>query len=337
MAGNYSLPLTTECDADSPLNETLFNTRLRGTLLGLGYANSVFGTFAGSGANTTTGPTTTGNLDCGAAGKQYTSWSIPAGVTITLIATGGVHRIGVTGTFTLEGTLSADGKGGAGGTLAGGAAEDGHDALAVAHCGNGGAGGGGGVSGDSSYNDHFGRPGFSYTDGYNATLNQVYDMDEYGETYNTQVVGWHPEVAGGVGLPAATGVLGCWYGNPCVLGPGAGGGGGGADRVGNDGAAGGAGGGLIIIECDTFVFASGAVITADGAAGGNDNNMGGGSGGGGGGGTVVVICRVLTTNQGTVTVTGGAGGSRRKTAAAGGAGRYAIVVLGKQAEPGGTP
>jgi hypothetical protein len=332
MAGNYSLPLTSEVDADSPLNESLFNTRIRGTLLGLGYANSVFGTFAGNGADTDTGPTETGNLDCGAAGKQYTSWTIPAGVTITLTASGGVHRIGVTGTLTIEGTLTATGHGGAGGAGSTGTYGDGSPGISCGKSGNGSANGGRGGSGNTYTSYGFGLGGKSYSDGLGTGEDYARSSD-YDRFY-----GSGEGHTGETGAAASTGVIGLWYANPCMLGPGAGGGGGGNGRYSaGHGGDGGAGGGLIIIECDTFVFSAGAIISADGAQGAQAVNTGspGGNGGSGGGGTIVVYCRVLTSNAGSFSVAGGTAMSGiGTTGGGGGAGRYAVVVLGEQATAG---
>jgi hypothetical protein len=303
MSGAYSLPTVAQCAADAPVNVALMSISYRGTLIGLGIPNSAFGNMFGTGADGTRHDTVNGNWDAGASGKQYTNWTIDAGVVMTSTVTGGAAYAACTGTFTLNGTLTASGKGAAGGPGSSGSSSPG---TGVTYEGFGGATGGGGGSGSS--------------DGY------------AGGAYLSRAggVGGHAG-AGGAGGAATTPAR--WYMTPRGLWLGTGGGSGYGADVNSHGGAGGAGGGLLWIECDTFVFNAGAYLYALGANGSNGAvyTYATGGGGGGGGGTIVVVCRVLSVNAGTVSVAGGVGGNGGlggQAGGVGGAGRYSIFTLG---------
>ena len=352
MSKKYSPPLATETDADSPLNETLFDTRIRGTLNALGLPGSVFNSFTGDGsANGGADKTYSSNdtLDCTSNGVSFTNLTISAGVTVTLTTSPGIHKIGVQGTFTMEAgaILDANGTGYSGGS--GGAAVN----YTVGNPGSQGggsqrigigqavaAGGGGGGGGGTTSGQNGGAGGAS---GY--TLSK----------YVTGGSGGHGGTSPGAGNAGNSGssALGTysprWYGDWSVLTMGTGGGGGGSGggvsgggSTGGAGGAGGSGGGLVIIECDTLVFNSGAIIRANATSGANANpgiNCGGGGGGGGGGsgGGVIIICRTATVNSGTVQANGGSGGNGGAggglggavggSGGSGGAGFLAVVVL----------
>jgi hypothetical protein len=315
MSRNYSLPLTAEVDADSPINAALMGTRIRGTLLGLGLPNSPFAAgFLGDGSDGALTISTNTNLDCGTAGKQHTSLTLDATYTLTCTATSGVNKIGVTGTLAMGAntTITVTGKGlagGAGGTKAEVAPEAGTSATRWGLFGAT-AGSGGSAQGETDGGADGGTV-LAYPAAANSGLN------------------------GDAGIAAALTYSAAWWKDAGMLGPAPGGGGGDYEHSltpDNAGGAGGAGGGVLYIECDTLEFPATATISADGAVGvqgDDDGGNAGGNGGSGAGGWVIVIARTATTNAGSVTADGGAvqTGGNGGDGGAGGAGGTIIIVL----------
>lgn len=336
MSNFYSPPLSTEVDAESPINETLMSTRIRGSIVGMGVPNSVFDSFCGDGSGGAQTDSITATISVTTAGLQYTSWTLEAGVVITLQDgspdPNGVYKIGVQGTLTLTATseITAVGTG-----LAGGARGVTGTSLERAGlfqaCGGGGGGGGGSNMGSTATAGARGG----------GVLSDTADSNG-GAGGGAGAIG----SVGGAGSAgtAAVSSSGRYYGFPGMFGPAPGGGGSGNGHNHGGtylGVGGGSGGAIIILECDTLVFPAGAVIDAsgeDGTDGPNATSDSGGPGGGGGGagGVVLVFCRTATTNAGTVQANGGSGGSygtgdgngeRGGNGGNGGAGFAAVVEL----------
>ena len=229
--------------------------------------------------------TAANNVTLAGGTYNYTSFTINAGVTVTvtgnsqlvIYSTGGVNILGTLnangGTGGNGVTFSTFGLGGVG--VAGGA--NGGDGVyigspnpGVAGFGTGAGGGGGGWSGGGGA-------------GYAVNGNS----------------------SGGAG-----GFGGVAYGNvqitPIVAGSG-GGGGSGGNSCGSGG--GGAGGGVIYIAtCGTLNIGAAGAILANGGNGGTDGGGNCGGGGGGSGGSVWLVAGTLN-NTGTISAVGGIGGT----------------------------
>lgn len=222
--------------------------------------------------------------------KQFENLTINAGVTLFLDNS----IILVRKRLTIAGTISADGKGYAGGN---GGSSNGEITTAgegllsdlannmLNFLGFFGGGGGGAGCGTASNSNGGQSSGASGT--YNGS------DDDGGDGGN------------GVMITFQRTFLDLYRLLQCK-GGGGGGGNGQGDRNGGDG---GAGGGTIIIMCKELDFQTGAVMTADGANGTNGTGSDSGGGGGGGGGLIFVSYKTLVANNGTTTVTGGTGGT----------------------------
>lgn len=210
--------------------------------------------------------------------KNYASVLIPEGVTVTVSP---AALIKCQGAFVNMGTVTADGKGGAGGASVKGVdngafkGNDGGTGFIAA----GGAGGSVSVY------------GVTYLGGVGGGIAMYQDTEFGRKEYYTEMVHQNGEY-----LPSL----------------GAGGGGGAAKNSATSGAGGGGGGGILIVTNETQ---NAGTITANGLAGGNGGTNSG-NGGGGGGGAVVIIARRIT-NTGTITANGGAAGTGGSVGAAG--------------------
>jgi hypothetical protein len=285
-----------------------------------GAAAAVFTAAAGSGVDGDLMPTAnrTISADTFASGEMnFRRVVIPAGVTVTL--TGSRPAVLKSVTFSLDGTLSADGVAGASASTA-----TSTSALSAQSNQLGGAGGpGGGRGGNSSTSlspatggvgtvgvDAFGiaaaaqdggRPGQG---GQMAAITSLYAIGGGGGG------GGGVRTSGGVGANS-TGPVPSWNGTGGAggaaalgnddLSPLVGGAGGGAGSNGSwnsgqwattGGAGGGGGGALMIQAAGTFTVGTAGTIRARGGAGGNGPNTGNsfpaGPGGGGGGGSVLL-------------------------------------------------
>ncbi len=239
--------------------------------------------------------------------------------------------IGVSGTLTMHGTISADGKGAVGATSAGGVGQNaerigggitsvgsGNQNVGTNYMGNdilredviisGSNGsyaitGGGGtlqwkiancLTGAGGSGGASGPGGGAGGWGAHALGSGSFDCINAGATAASKFL----QLTGGLGDNSTHSV----FFNPAILGfVGAGGG------CGLQGGVGGNGGGCVYIECNELVF-DGA-LTANGANGETISNAYWGGGGGGGGGMIYVRAKTITTNSGTVTATGGIGGN----------------------------
>ncbi len=259
--------------------------------------------FAGD-ASDGEGPSTTSDISNTL--KQYNNWTVNAGQTITAQNC----IIAVKGKLTVNGTISANGGGYAGGA-AGSPGVNGTSASAawqLISVGGGGGGGGGGAG------PAWGGAGGTSGGALGAAGNDTGDGQAGG-------------VASAAKQAAAKSVWTeyiIWSG-VFTNGGGAGGGGGGN----TNGGTGGTGGGYLIIECEEFVGNAASVVSADGAAGANASQAGSGGAGGGGGGFLLIRARTITANAGTIRANGGAGGTSpdKGDGGAGGAGLAAIIDL----------
>jgi len=211
--------------------------------------------------------------------------TINAGVVVTTM-TGGV--IFICNTFVNAGTVTASGKGSAGGATAGPADANGNPGTAAGQVGGvyllGGSGGGGGGAADT------------YTGGAGGAA--------------------HAGAGGTGGAVAGAGAAGAadymslfplsslW--TLITSGAGSGGGGGSGGSTNYDSGEGGNGGGGIIIVCASFNN-TGSILAdgLNGSAPQSDSTQEGAGGGGGGG--CVVIDTGITVSEGTITAAGGAG------------------------------
>lgn len=289
--------------------------------------------------------------------RQYTDLTISAGVTLsaaTGTSYGGIF-IAVSGTLTLDGTISAvggnatnatattSGNAGAGaGGPAGGASKtvEGagtNGALSTTPTGAGGPGGSGAYS--ASNNAYSGGNGVGLIIPTAANPWMGIRLSSgllLPSAYTTQSATGGTSTAAStvqtaLGSSAATGFLL----NVPIAGCGGGAGGANSGAVSNTcGGSGGGGGGHIYIEARTVAFGGACAISVAGGNGGNAARDGAGSasgGRGGAGGRVIIICREYTGTPPTINVSGGTGGTGVGSGAAGGSGAsgdYAIWVLG---------
>jgi len=240
------------------------------------------------------------------ADKNYTSFTVNAGHTVTIT---GTPIIKCQGTVTIAGTLNVT---------------TGYD-------------GGAGKTGTG-----LGTQGSSYTGSPIASTDANYGGGGGGNNYGSGAGGGYG-VAGGAGTGGSGGTggtAGAVYNDQSItsLYKGSGGGGGGARQDGDacTGGTGGKGGGYVKFICRTFVQSGSGVINANGNAGtdaaGGLVNSGAGGGGGGSGGSIhiqAMISAAIGTNK--LTATGGAGGigikggnNTRCDGGAGGNGRIRI-------------
>jgi hypothetical protein len=321
MAKNYSLPLTTEVDEGSPLNETLFNTRIRGTLLGLGLPNSALESYS-FGGNEADGDQTFSGDTSAAAGpggeSQNSNLTIEAGVTLTVTSSVGIF--GITGTFTLEGSLvSAYSVSTVPGSGAAGAKKDGTDGISNKRSGmfSATAGSGGGAQ---SVDTGDGAQG---GDGGTALFYPAAECS----------VGSAPN-DGTNGVACASSSSPAWWKDAGVLAYAPTGGGGACYGAGHgDGGDGGYGGPVFYIECGALDFPVGGTINVGGADGedGGTTDKDGGGGGGGAGGWCIIVTRTVIDDAGTIIVDGGAGGDGHNGGDGGDGGAGAFVIISLEA------
>ena len=224
------------------------------------------------------------NTDISESVKQYNTLTINAGITLTAKNC----IIGVKGKLTVNGTISANGGGYAGGTGATATPwTPGTSAETTMRKFSGGGGGGGG----GSYSDANGAGGVGGSAGGAGGAGGTGTHGNGGD-------GSAPTAVKQGYFKYSTKIFTCFS-------MGGGGGQGGSD-TGND-QIGGAGGGFIIIECNNFDFNTGAIISANGNTGTSGSTPIGG--GGGGGGTILVRYKTIEDNLGTLQALGGAGGA----------------------------
>lgn len=217
---------------------------------------------------------------------NYTSFTIPAGVTITVTGASPLV-IYSEGAVNIDGTLNANGANGINGvTFSNGGA----GGLGVAGGGNGGAG-------------SFSSP--------SGPITGVAGTGQGG--LNTQGAGWSG--GGGAGyaaVGASSGGVGGFggpaYGTAPISGVDAGSGGGGGSGGYDCGAGGGGGGGgYISMSAPSITISASGVISANGGNGGSDGTGNCGGGGGGSGGSIWLSAPSMTHN-GVISATGGLGG-----------------------------
>jgi alpha-tubulin suppressor-like RCC1 family protein len=263
--------------------------------------------------------------------ETFSMLDVPAGMVLTAPAwdgnTGGILAVHVTGTMTVEGTISMSGRGFRGAehpcatnmlhTCQDGQAGESPLGPGAPGIKNNGPGGGGGSRGQDCGMAAGGSYGTTGEPGPNHTTNGgiCVAMPKAGNS-----------------LPGTT--IGTADLLQTMLFGGAGGEGGGDD----DGAypgKGGNGGGIVFIRASSLVVSG--TIASDGEAGGNGHQFAcGGSGagiaggGGGAGGAVRISVPVVDTSAGTISVAGGAGGlcdyPNQTIAGAGGMGRVDIQL-----------
>lgn len=264
--------------------------------------------------------TISSNTDISGETKQYNNLTINAGVTLT--AKNSI--IGVKGTLTVNGTITANAGGGAGGTCPLCSGSDGTEQGTagivgdVTGCGGSGGGGGGARSWNGSTENASGSLGGAC-------------QQSGGAAGSSGGVGGTGNAVGATYLVSAK----AWYRGDYLigLGKGAGGGGGSAAKLNTNGdctgGTGGVGGGWLYIEAKHVTVVAAGIISANGANGNNGSVSGGDAsggpaagGGGGGGGGVLVIRYSTYSNSGTVQANGGTGGAEAHTPdhAIGGAG-----------------
>lgn len=224
--------------------------------------------------------------------KQFKNLTINAGVTLTIDNS----IIFVSKTLTVKGTISANGKGYAGGAERQDDPGDGNDGDGL----------------DDVYNDDNVDDFGIYAGAGGGGGGGMFKTP----TTATGGAGGRCSGAGGAGgVGNSNGSGGSSGSFPSQFSSflnilqlmkckGAGGGGGAAISM-YDGGAGGAGGGVIIIMCRTLDIQTGSTITANG----NDGASEDAGGGGGGGGLIFIQYKTLIANNGTQTVNGGSGGS----------------------------
>lgn len=217
---------------------------------------------------------------------NYTSFTIPAGVTITVTGTSPLV-IYSQGAVNIDGSLNANGANGINGvTFSNGGA----GGLGVAGGGNGGAG-------------SFSSPSGPITGAAGAGQGGL----------NTQGAGWSG--GGGAGYAAVGassggvgGFGGAAYGTAPISGVDAGSGGGGGSGGYDCGAGGGGGGGgYISMSAPSITISASGAINANGGNGGSDGTGNCGGGGGGSGGSIWLSALSMTHN-GSISATGGSGG-----------------------------
>ncbi|XID95788.1 hypothetical protein ACF3MZ_15225 [Paenibacillaceae bacterium WGS1546] len=212
---------------------------------------------------------------------KFSSLTVPAGVTIT--PSGRFLVLLVDGTATINGLISASGKGGAGGIFNSGSGGSGSGAGAGGGGGGsggsnvgGGGGGGAGGSGSGGSGGGAGAGGGGGNGGASRSAGGGTDIDKL-IRYGLDNFKIYDSTGGG-------------------------GGGGGIAS----GGSGGAGGGCIVLIAKNVV--GGGAIRSDGLAGTAASiSSTGGGGGGGGGGTIILVSDIVTSL--TMSANGGSGGA----------------------------
>ena len=262
--------------------------------------------------------------------KDYNNLTVNSGNSLTYNGSSTTNAIiRVRDTLTVNGTISATGKGRSGGS--------------------GGGGGGGGDTGSSSWVGGGGTSGTAGEQSYGASLTG-------GDGGGGGSGGSSPMGGGGGGASATSGVTGdsriipdtrfndareLLLAQPQIYGSGGSGGSGGhggaSQRVsglnggvGGSGGTGGDGGGTLYILARNIVIDTSGIIESNGNDGSNGasggsgatscgGGGGGGSGGGGSGGFIGIIYESIT-NNGNINVNGGSTGSGGSAGASGGSG-----------------
>lgn len=241
--------------------------------------------------------------------KQYSSFTQNSGHTLTAKAwdgnVGGIIAFLCNGTTTVDGTITATGKGFNGGASPGWSGTDRYSYQGEGASGTGGlsnlanVGGGGGGWGNSGSSNGGGGGGH----GAAGTTGQA-----AGETPGT----------GGTadGNASLTDMV-----------FGGGGGCGGQSDEGNNPGAGGIGGGTVFIISKNIILSG--VIASDGNNGGNASGgvVDGGGGGGGAGGAVLIKCQTGTLGTNKITASAGSGGISTGPGGDGGAGGVGRIHL----------
>ncbi len=232
---------------------------------------------------------------------NYTSFTIDAGVTVTVTGTAPLI-INSTGDINIAGTITVSGA-------------PGSDGVTFSNAGPGGVGVAGGHDGGAGYFDPVlgpenGLPGMG--PGAGGLGSQWYSGG--GGGYGT--TGLNGDVFGSGG-----GAGGITYGT-AQLTTLEGGSGGGSGSGGNNcgSGAGGAGGGVIVMStCGTLTIAASGMILSNGGNGGSDGTGNCGGGGAGAGGSIWLVAPTLV-NDGSVQANGGIGGSSSFTGPGGNGG-----------------
>lgn len=252
---------------------------------------------------------------------DYTTFTVPAGVTITFTknAANTPVIIRTTGNVTIDGVIDIRGTAAKPSGTAGG--------------GNLGDDGQPGLGGPGGYDGGFGgySPLFGGSTGMRGGGGQGPGGGQPGQTSY-----WGASVGGGGG-GFGTGGAGGYYGGagggtygqttllPLVGGSGGGGGGSGSNY--NGGGGGGGGGAIMIASSETIMVKGNGYIIADGMAGGESQGDGcGGGGGGGSGGAIRLVGETVSrANSGALYARGsGGGGSCSSGGGGSGAGRIRI-------------
>lgn len=233
---------------------------------------------------------------------------------ITLVPNG--YRIFCTGTFTNNGTVTADGKN-ASGSGGGANSEAPANELVV------GGGGGTGGTGAGQQGSSFGYPPTSTAQG-GACIGGAGGQSGNGNAGGAQQSG-NSSVQQILRPPMAL-ITGYGFNtNQHWASPGCGGASGGGDNT-NAGGGGGGGGGFVAIWTKALVNGATGTMTAKGGNGANGTGGNAGGGGGGGGGVVVAYTGSAWTNSGTMTAAGGTRGTGAGTGANGVAGNAGLVL-----------
>lgn len=289
---------------DSPANVTLPRMAIQSVPFAAKAGTSVaslFGTFGGRGIDGSR--TVTGNETLGSLRAEYTTLNINTGTTLTVDQ--GWAFIAVQGKCQIDGLITADGQGEAGGgpdfsglgfagTDASGQVSTG---SVVIRCASGAGGGGGAGLFTGPAGQGGGAQGHG---GVGGTAGGI-GLDAEASPIQGRLL------AGGVATTIGSEATLTDSFSNLLLYRGAGGGGGTLGFFGDNGYPGGAGGGVIYIECGELVLSGTGGLSARGADGVTPFGDGG-AGGGGGGGVILVRTRKITTNAGTVSVAGGNGG-----------------------------
>lgn len=220
---------------------------------------------------------------------NFSSFIIDQGVTVSASGTLPLE-IYITGSATINGTLTVSGANGVNGIT----------------WSNGGSGGIGVAGGGNGGNGSF--------DAFNGPLDGTDGMGTGG--LNNKGAGWSGGGGAGYSAPGMSsgsssgGFSGISYGDAQITVLTAGSGGGGGSGGNNCGAGGGgAGGGLIVLQANDIVISSTGSIYSNGGNGGSDGTGNCGAGGGGSGGSLIIGAINTFTNDGVISAQGGIGGA----------------------------
>lgn len=306
-AGAQSLTAT---NASFAAGQVILIHQTQGTGAGKWERNTIQGYTAGT---ITTGTALVNSYTTGAQVrvlKQYSAVTINTGITYTAKAwtgsVGGIIGWLCSGTTTVTGTISANGKGfrGYSGTGASAQGKIGEGQLGA----NGGQGTGPSV--DAGGNGGREVVGGVYPGGGGGGQGAYADQGTDGSNPNSQ-----------------QGTKGLTYGSADITTGsfgGAGGSGGGSSALDNT-STGGNGGGFVFITAVTTTI-TGSIVS-NGSAGTNGATSQAGGGGGGAGGSVLIKAQVATLGSSLITATGGAGGAGSGNGGNGGTGGVGRIHL----------